>query len=88
MPVINNVDVTAESEPMRIADALARQAAAPVRWVETVRAMAAGGVTHVVECGPGRVLAGLTKRIEPTLESVALADAASLKDALGRLSGE
>lgn len=88
MPVINNVDVTAESEPVRIADALARQAAAPVRWVETIRAMAASGVTHVVECGPGRVLAGLTKRIEPTLESVALADAAALRDAVARLSGE
>jgi [acyl-carrier-protein] S-malonyltransferase len=86
MPVINNVDVATESEPARIADALARQAAAPVRWVEIVRALAASGVTHVVECGPGRVLAGLTKRIEPTLESIALADATALQDALARLS--
>jgi [acyl-carrier-protein] S-malonyltransferase len=85
IPVINNVDVAIEAEPVRIADALARQAAAPVRWVETIRAMAARGVTHVVECGPGRVLAGLTKRIEPSLESVALADAVSLSDALARL---
>lgn len=85
IPVINNVDVAIEADPARIGDALARQAAAPVRWVETIRAMAARGVTHVVECGPGRVLAGLTKRIEPSLESVALADAASLNEALARL---
>jgi [acyl-carrier-protein] S-malonyltransferase len=85
IPVINNVDVAIEADPARIADALARQAAAPVRWVETIRAMAVRGVTHVVECGPGRVLAGLTKRIEPSLQSVALADAASLNEALARL---
>ena len=85
VPVINNVDVAGEEEPARIAEALARQAAAPVRWVETVRALAARGVTHVVECGPGRVLAGLTKRIEPTLESIAIADATALNDALARL---
>jgi [acyl-carrier-protein] S-malonyltransferase len=86
IPLLNNVDVAIEREPARIVDALARQAAAPVRWVETIQAMAAAGVTHVVECGPGRVLAGLTKRIAPTLDSVALADAASLREALARLS--
>jgi len=85
IPLINNVDVAIEIEPARIADALARQAAGPVRWVEIIRAMAADGVTHVVECGPGRVLAGLTKRIAPELESIAVWDAESLDEALAVL---
>ena len=80
--MINNVDVAIETEPARIADALARQAAGPVRWVEIVRSLASQGVTHVVECGPGRVLAGLTRRIAPELESLAIFDAESLKEAL------
>jgi [acyl-carrier-protein] S-malonyltransferase len=84
--LINNVDVATETDPARIVDALARQAASPVRWVETIQRMASDGVTHVVECGPGRVLAGLTRRIAPTLESVAVPDAASLKEALARLT--
>jgi [acyl-carrier-protein] S-malonyltransferase len=87
IPVINNVDVAIESEPARIVDALARQAAAPVRWVETIQAMAARGVTHVVECGPGRVLAGLTRRIEPGLESVSVNDPESMHEALAMLRG-
>jgi len=62
IPVVNNVDVAAVSDPAAIKDALVRQAAAPVRWVETMRAMQAAGMTHVFECGPGKVLAGLTKR--------------------------
>jgi [acyl-carrier-protein] S-malonyltransferase len=85
--VINNVDVARESEPDRIRDALARQAAGPVRWAETIRSMAADGVTHVVECGPGRVLAGLTRRIAPELESLALTDPANIAEAIGRLQG-
>jgi [acyl-carrier-protein] S-malonyltransferase len=76
--VINNVDVADESEPSRIVDALARQAAGAVRWVEIVQLLARLGVTHVLECGPGRVLAGLTRRIEPALESHAVYDADSL----------
>lgn len=88
IPLVNNVDVAIESEPARIVDALARQAASPVRWVETIRKMAADGVTHVVECGPGRVLAGLTKRIAPALESIAIADAASFRDALARVTAQ
>jgi len=87
IPVINNIDVAVESEPDRIRDALARQAAGPVRWAEIIRLMAAGGVTHVVECGPGRVLAGLTTRIAPGIESLALTDPASIADALARLKG-
>jgi [acyl-carrier-protein] S-malonyltransferase len=86
IPLVNNVDVAIETDPPRIADALARQAASPVRWAETIQKMAADGVTHVVECGPGRVLAGLTKRIAPSLESIAIADAAGLEDALARLT--
>ena len=80
--VINNVDVSLQTEPATIKDALVRQAASPVRWVETINRMAAMGVTHVVECGPGKVLAGLTKRINPNLQGFALADRASLEQTL------
>jgi len=85
IPTINNVDVKIEADPGRIKDALVRQAASPVRWVETIRAMAAQGVTHVVECGPGKVLAGLVKRIEPGLQGFAVADRASLEQALAAI---
>ncbi len=80
--VINNVDVAIESDPGRIKDALVRQAASPVRWVETIRRMVDAGVTHIVECGPGKVLAGMTKRIAPNVKSFAAADRASLEEAL------
>ena len=80
--LINNVDVSIESEPARIADALVRQAASPVRWVEIINKMAEIGVTHVIDCGPGKVLAGLTKRINPNLQGYALADRESLEQAL------
>ena len=83
VPVINNVDVAIESEPARIKDALVRQAYHPVRWVETIRKMAAIGVSTVAECGPGKVLAGLTKRCADGLGGVALADAASIEASLG-----
>ena len=83
--VVNNVDVKIEKEPHRIKDALVRQAASPVRWVETIRAMAAMGATHVVECGPGKVLAGMTKRIAGDVQSFTLADRGSLENALGVL---
>ena len=86
VPVVNNVDVACETAPARIVDALARQAAGPVRWVETVQALAVRGVTHVVECGPGRVLAGLTRRIAPTLESLAIHDEESLDAALATMA--
>jgi [acyl-carrier-protein] S-malonyltransferase len=80
--VLNNVDVRVVREPAAIRDALVRQAAAPVRWVETIGAMAAAGVTHVLECGPGKALAGMTRRIDGSLQSIALADRASLEQAL------
>jgi len=82
IPLVNNVDVKIETDPARIKDALARQAASPVRWVETVRSMAASGVTHIVECGPGKVLAGMTRRIDANLQSFTLADRAALEQAL------
>jgi [acyl-carrier-protein] S-malonyltransferase len=80
--VVNNVDVAVERDPARIKDALFRQAASPVRWVETIRKMVDSGVTHIVECGPGKVLAGMTKRIAPGVKSFAAADRASLEEAL------
>ena len=82
IPVVNNVDVATVTDPQQIKDALARQACNPVRWVEVIQNMARGGVTHVGECGPGRVLAGMTKRIEGALEGFAIADAASLAQAV------
>ncbi|EXI92291.1 MAG: Malonyl CoA-acyl carrier protein transacylase [Candidatus Accumulibacter sp. BA-94] len=85
LPVINNVDVAVETEPARIREALVRQAHSPVRWVETIRRMAEMGITTVAECGPGKVLAGLTKRCADGLASVALADLASLDGALANL---
>jgi len=80
--VVNNVDVAIAGEPGKIKDALVRQAASPVRWVETILQMRAMGVTHVVECGPGKVLAGMTKRIWPEAQSFSLAERASLEQAL------
>jgi [acyl-carrier-protein] S-malonyltransferase len=80
--VVNNVDVMTETDPARIRDALIRQAASPVRWVETIRRMVDAGVTHIVECGPGKVLAGMTKRIAPDVKSFAAADRQSLEEAL------
>ncbi|HQE38584.1 MAG: ACP S-malonyltransferase [Zoogloea sp.] len=80
--VLNNVDVAVEDQPERIKDALVRQAYSPVRWIETVQEIARRGSTHVFECGPGKVLAGMTKRIEGSLQGGAIADAASLADIL------
>jgi [acyl-carrier-protein] S-malonyltransferase len=78
MPVVNNVDAALTDEPSRIVDVLARQARSPVRWVEVVRRIAAEGVIDVIECGPGKVLSGFTKRIEPTLQSYSASDRDSL----------
>lgn len=87
LQLINNVDVSVEVLPAAVKDALVRQAAAPVRWVETIRKMRQMGVTHVVECGPGRALAGMVKRIDGDLQCLALADRASLEQALVTLKG-
>ena len=80
--VLNNVDVAVETDPVRIKDALVRQAYSPVRWIETVQEIARRHATHVFECGPGKVLAGMTKRIEGSLQGAAIADAASLEEIL------
>lgn len=82
IPVLNNVDVAVVDEPGAIRDALARQACNPVRWVESVQAMAARGVRAVVECGPGKVLNGLTRRIDGQLAGFAVTDPGSLDEAL------
>ncbi|WIM06337.1 MAG: ACP S-malonyltransferase [Candidatus Nitricoxidivorans perseverans] len=81
-PVLNNVDVVCAEDPDAIRDALVRQAASPVRWVETMRAMRAAGITHVFECGPGKVLAGLVKRCAEGLTGGAMNDRASLDAAI------
>jgi [acyl-carrier-protein] S-malonyltransferase len=80
LPVINNIDVSVASDANLIRDALYRQAFGPVRWVECVKAMQARGATLLVECGPGKVLAGMAKRIDPALTGVALYDPASLAE--------
>lgn len=83
--LINNVDVAIVDDPESIKNALVRQAASPVRWVETIQKIAAEGVVHVVECGPGKVLAGLTKRINGELISDVIVDQASLDKMLEAL---
>jgi [acyl-carrier-protein] S-malonyltransferase len=82
IPVLNNIDVAAPSATDAIKDALVRQAFGPVRWVESVQALAAKGVTKVVECGPGKVLTGMSKRIEPSINAVCVFDPASLEEAM------
>lgn len=85
--VINNVDVSTPDDPAAIKDALGRQAAAPVRWVETMQAMQSAGVTHVYECGPGKVLAGLVKRCVDGLAGAPMADLAGVDAALSAVKG-
>jgi [acyl-carrier-protein] S-malonyltransferase len=88
IPLLNNIDVLVEVEVARIRDALVRQAFGPVRWVECVQAIKARGLTTVVECGPGKVLAGLVKRIDPELNGVPLFDPVSLAAVKSLLLGE
>lgn len=85
--VINNVDVAVVSDPAGIKTALVRQAAAPVRWVEIMRAIQAAGITHVFECGPGKVLAGLTKRCADGLAGGAMNDLAGVEATLAAVKG-
>ena len=82
VPVLQNADVQAFTDPERIRQALVEQLYRPVRWIETVQFLAAHGVTRVVECGPGKVLAGLTKRIAGEVETLALTDSAALAAAI------
>lgn len=85
IPVLNNVDVARLTDPAAIKDALVRQAASPVRWVETMQAVQMAGITHVVECGPGKVLSGLAKRCAESLTGLAMADLAGLEATLALL---
>ena len=85
IPVVNNVDVAVETDPSRIRDALYRQAFGPVRWVECVQKIKSLGVDTVVECGPGKVLAGMTKRIDASLNGVAMYDPTTLAEAKAQL---
>jgi len=80
IPVVNNIDVAVETDADRIRAALYRQAFGPVRWVECVQAIKARGLMTLVECGPGKVLAGMAKRIDPELAGVPLFDPASLAE--------
>jgi len=85
IPVIHNADVLAHDSPDAIRAALAQQLYSPVRWVETVQAIAARGINLIAECGPGKVLAGLNKRIVEGVPTLAITDAASLADVLGKV---
>ena len=87
IPVLHNVDTAEHRTPEAIRGALARQAASPVQWTGTLKVMAARGVTDVVECGPGRVLAGLVRKVDASMKAHALTDGHSLRDALAALSG-
>ena len=80
IPVVNNIDVAIESDPQAIRDALYRQAFGPVRWVECIQKIKAMGLHTVVECGPGKVLAGMTKRIDAELTGLAMYDPATLAE--------
>jgi len=86
LPVVNNIDVAAVSDAASIRDALYRQAFGAVRWVEVVQALRARGLTHVFECGPGKVLTGMVKRIDAEAVSAPVFDPASLRDAMGLLA--
>ena len=86
IPVLNNIDVLVETDPARIRDALYRQAFGPVRWAESVQALRARGMAHLIECGPGKVLAGMVKRIDAEATSATLFDPASLADVRGVLA--
>jgi [acyl-carrier-protein] S-malonyltransferase len=82
VPVLHNVNASAAPTPDAIRAALAAQAASPVRWVETIRVLAAQGVTHIIECGPGKVLTGLTKRIVPNVTALPLHDSEAIAAAI------
>jgi [acyl-carrier-protein] S-malonyltransferase len=84
--VIHNVDLSLAGEPAAIRDALAKQAASAVRWVETIEKMVTMGVTHIVECGPGKVLSGLIKRIAPSMVTFSLAEASGIESTQAALA--
>ncbi len=86
LPVVNNIDVAVQTTPDGIRDALVRQAFGPVRWVEVTRALRARGLNHIFECGPGKVLAGLVKRVDAEIVSMTVHDPASLAQAKEQLA--
>lgn len=86
IPVLHNADVASYSDAAKIKDALVRQLYSPVRWVETVQAFGKQGITHNVECAPGKVLAGLNKRIDTNQQAMAINDGEALKAALAALA--
>ena len=88
VPVLHNVDVRAATSPGAIRSALAAQAASPVLWIETIQAFVAQGVTHIVECGPGKVLTGLCKRIAPEIEALPLNDGDAIASAIAATRAE
>ena len=87
IPLINNIDVLLNTDAAAVKDALYRQAFGPVRWVECVQAIKSHGVTTIVECGPGKVLAGMVKRIDPDLNGFAMFDPASMADVKSAILG-
>ena len=87
IPVVNNADIAVRNQPDEIRDALKRQLYQPVRWVETIRTLSNMGATRIIECGPGKVLTGLMKRIDRDLRAVALNDSNAIDIAL-KESGE
>jgi [acyl-carrier-protein] S-malonyltransferase len=88
IPVLHNVDVKTHGDPDEVRDALVRQANHPVRWAETIRTMIDGGMTCIAECGPGKVLAPLVKRISDGAEGIALIDRESIESTIARVKGE
>jgi len=85
IPILHNADVKLHSDTAAIKKILVQQLISPVRWVDTIRAFSAAGITHVVECGPGKVLAGLNKRIDQNLQQLSLADSEAIKQAVNNL---
>jgi [acyl-carrier-protein] S-malonyltransferase len=81
IPLLHNADVQSHEDPAAIKEALIQQLFSPVRWTEIIHAFAEAGITHVVECGPGKILSGLSKRISANLQSLALTDGAAIKNA-------
>lgn len=86
IPLINNIDVAVQNEPAAIREALYRQSFGAVRWVETIQAIRARGISHIVECGPGKVLAGMVKRIDAEATGLAMYDPATLAEVKGALA--